>query len=176
MQQQTINLAALASTFQAFKNCVSSNNIEWKDKHEDAINEILKALPSGSGIDSGVQFDWDRSTADKLIFSFGFHHMDDNGFYCGWTDHRLTVTPNFQAGYKIKISGQNKRDIKEYLYQLFHEIFYSEPYEDQKRKQRNENLQAAFKAGSETIFEDIEQTVRCAKYDTYEDWQKTIAG
>jgi hypothetical protein len=31
-------------------------------------------------------------------------------------------------------------------------------------------LKQAFEAGQETIFEDLAQTTRCAKFDSFEDW------
>lgn len=120
---QTINLKTLASKFNAWQNCKASNNKEWEDKHEDAIEEMLKALPHGSGIDSGMIFLWDKSTPEKLIFNFGFHHMDANGHYDGWTDHTLTITPSLQFGYRMKISGHNRNHIKDYLRDLFSSIF-----------------------------------------------------
>lgn len=120
---QTINLKTLASKFNAWQFCKKKQNHGWEQKHEEAIEEMLKALPQGSGIDSGVKFLWDKSTPEKLIFNFGFHHMDENGYYNGWTDHTLTITPSLQFGYEIKISGRNRNQIKEYLHELFSSIF-----------------------------------------------------
>ncbi len=118
-----INLSKLAASFAAFQNCIKSNNQEWKNRHEDTINEMLENLPHGSGLDGKMQLDWDNSTSEKLVFYFEFHHMDNNGYYCGWTEHNLTVTPSFKFGYDMRISGKDKNQIKEYLYQLFGEVF-----------------------------------------------------
>lgn len=118
-----INLRLLSSKFQAFKNCVACNNIEWKDKHEDSINDMLELLPSGSGLDAGVKFDWVKSTKDKLFFNFGYHHMDEHGGYDGWTSHELILIPSFAFGYDMRITGKDKNGIKEYLSQLFSEVF-----------------------------------------------------
>jgi hypothetical protein len=119
---ETIELGKLANTIQAYKSCIESNNIEWKDKHKDYIDLECKKLPHGSGLDAGVTLDLENSTPSKLIFDLSFHHMDDNGYYDGWTDHKLIVTPEF-GHYHIKITGQNKREIKDYLSQLFYEVF-----------------------------------------------------
>src|SRR5688500_3515130 len=101
---QTVNLTKLSWTLQAWKNCLQSIErlktdakqdfietrleitrlSEWVDRHQDSIDEMLKALPHGSGIDSGVTFDQHKSTPDKLIFSVPFHSMDENGYYDGW--------------------------------------------------------------------------------------------
>lgn len=121
-----INLRQLSSKFQAFKNCVACNNVEWKDKHEDSINDMLELLPSGSGLDAGVKFDWVKSTKDKLIFNFEFHHMNENGYYDGCTSHKLILTPSFAFGYDVRITGNDRNGIKEYLSQLFNELFTAE--------------------------------------------------
>jgi hypothetical protein len=75
-------------------------------------------LPSGSGIDSGTKIDLDKSHAEKIIFYFGFHHMDENGFYDGWTEHTLVVTPSF-TGINLRIGGRDRNQIKEYLYDTY---------------------------------------------------------
>lgn len=121
---QKINVRELAGKFHAFQNCVKSNNSEWKDKHEDSINAMLEHLPHGSGIDSGVKFDWQRSTPEKLIFNLEFHYVDENGYYDGWTSHTITITPSLYFGIKINVSGKNRNGVKEYLSDLFHETFY----------------------------------------------------
>jgi len=118
-----INIQKLAGVFQAYLNNVKLNNIEWKDKHEDIINDMLQAFPHGSGIDSGVKFDWHKSTSERLIFTLGFHHMDENGYYDGWTEHELIITPSLQFGYNLRITGRNRNDIKDYLHDLFTDIF-----------------------------------------------------
>ena len=125
----TINLSRLAGTLQAYHNCIASGKEDWEIKHKERIEAMFEALPHGSGIDSGVKFDWARSNGNKLVFSFGFHHMDDQGYYDGWTNHVLTVTPEFQSGYKMRISGPNRRQIKDYLFNLFGSIFYVNPLE-----------------------------------------------
>jgi hypothetical protein len=119
---QLINLSVLSSKFDAYQRCIETNNKEWEENHRGAIEEILKALPSGSGIDDGVKFNWNHSTPQKLVFTFGFHHLNEGGFYDGWTNHILTITPKF-GGYDLKISGPNKNHIKDYLYDVFYSIF-----------------------------------------------------
>lgn len=109
----------LASTIDARENCRKSGNTEWFERHSDTIDEIMKTAPSGSGIDSGTKIDMERSTGDKLIFTFGYHHMDESGYYVEWTDHVLTVRPSLQFGIDLKISGRDRNDIKEMLYEEY---------------------------------------------------------
>jgi hypothetical protein len=45
--------------------------------------------------------------------------MNDVGYYDGWTEHTVTVTGSLTSGYKMTISGRDRNDIKEYLYETF---------------------------------------------------------
>ena len=109
----------LASLVGASIRNLESNNKVWYAKNLDEVLRIVKEdLPHGSGIDNGVKIDLEACDHTKLVFTFGFHHMDDNGFYDLWTEHKLTVRPGWQ-GPDIKISGRDHRAIKEYLYELF---------------------------------------------------------
>jgi hypothetical protein len=133
-----INLMQLANTLQALQSCQqkakesepdSDQKIHWNgwvSRHDDVIQDLLKDLPHGSGLDAGVEFEPKESTPQKLVFYTSFHHMNDNGYYDGWTDHKLIITPLF-GGFDIRITGKNKRQIKEYLSQLFYEVFTAEP-------------------------------------------------
>ena len=94
---------------------------------EDGIEKFVKdRFPSGSGFDSGTKIDLEKSTGEKLVFTTSFHHMDDNGSYCGWSDHTVTTRPSFVTGFSMKISGPNTRDIKDYIGDTFHCIFSAE--------------------------------------------------
>lgn len=119
---QTINLSKLANLIQAEKSCIKSNN-SFADTHAETIDEMLQILPHGSGIDSGIKLLKDECNNDKIVFSFGFHHMNENGYYDGWTEHRLIITPSLIHGYQMKITGKDMNQIKEYLYDLFSSIF-----------------------------------------------------
>jgi hypothetical protein len=100
---------------------------EWKHKHEDFANQLVEEhLPSGSGFDSGTKLDWDASHAEKLVFTTAFHHMDENGYYDGWTEHTVTVTPSLAHGFHMRISGRNRNDIKEYIGDTFREALDSD--------------------------------------------------
>lgn len=129
-----INVSELSNTFQAFLNCDASN--EWKGKHEDHINKMLESLPHGSGIDAGVDFSWEASRPERLVFEFGFHHMDEHGGYDGWTAHLLVLKPSF-TGIDMKITGRDRNQIKDYLYQVFHETFFFDHLYQLKRNESN---------------------------------------
>lgn len=111
----------IASMLMAIENCEKSNNLEWRDKHEENLEKLVKDhLPSGSGFDNGTILDRDKSTPEKLVFSTSFHHTDEGGMYDGWTEHTVTVRSSLVFGYTINVSGKNRNDIKEYIAESFH--------------------------------------------------------
>jgi hypothetical protein len=119
---EKINLQKLASHIQAYKNCIESNNKEWGVKHLEKIEFFNDLLPHGSGLDNGMKINIQDSTPLKIVISFSYHHLNEGGFYDGWTDHVLIITPCF-GGFDMKITGRDKNQVKEYLYQTFDEYF-----------------------------------------------------
>lgn len=103
-----------------------AKNLQWIDNlRSNAIEHIkneCKELPHGSGLDTGVIIDLDRSRPDKIVFNTEFHHLNKNGYYDGWTVHTIIVTPKF-GGFNLKVTGVNRNGIKEYLTDLFHSTF-----------------------------------------------------
>lgn len=91
----------------------------WERAWPLVLADMVKAyLPSGSGIDAGVKLD-DRSTRDRIVLTFGFHFMDDNGCYDGWESYTLYVRPSLAFGIDLKLVGPNRNDIKDCLYETF---------------------------------------------------------
>ena len=118
---------AIASTVQAYHNCVASGNTVWEPRHKERVEKLVyDFLPSGSGIDSGTQIDLEKSTGNKLVFYTSFHHMDEYGEYDGWTSHTVTVRPDFVSRLYITVSGRNRNDIKEYLNEVFYHALTTE--------------------------------------------------
>lgn len=108
----------------AEKNEAKSQLDHWEkmtDIHEDSIiTACAEHLPSGSGFDNGTSFCFDSSRPNRLVFRADFHHMDDHGGYCGWSDHNVVVTPDLSHGFTLRITGINRRDIKDYIAETFH--------------------------------------------------------
>ena len=74
----------IASLLIAMDNCSKSGNSEWLAKHEQSIESLIEeSMPSGSGVDCGTKLDMDRSRPDRLVFTFSYHHMNENGYYDG---------------------------------------------------------------------------------------------
>ena len=111
----------------AIDNCIASNNTEWNLKHRQSLQALcLERLPSGSGFDSGTRINTDLSTPEKLVFNTSYHHMNDSGYYDGWTDHTVTVKASLAFGIDIAIYGQNRNDIKNYMHDLFRDALTTE--------------------------------------------------
>ncbi|MDE3023351.1 MAG: hypothetical protein KGI54_16130 [Pseudomonadota bacterium] len=116
----------IASILQAIENCQNSGNAEWLERWQNRLNYIAKNyLPSGSGFDSGASMDDDSCSTDKLVFDVSFHHVNGNGFYDGWTEHKVIVTPCF-SGINLRVTGKNKNDIKDYIAEVFYETLTRE--------------------------------------------------
>ncbi len=87
---------------------------------EGNLGPLLERLPHGSGFDNGVSLD-SESGPEKLVFEFEFHHMDDHGFYTGWTYHRLVVTPSLEWGFTLELSD-GVDNFNDYISDLFYEV------------------------------------------------------
>ena len=83
------------------------------------INRVMSTAPSGSGIDNGTRIDLAKSNARELHFTFDFHFMNGAGYYDGWESYKLKVTPAFVGGLDMHITGKNRNDIKDYLYEMY---------------------------------------------------------
>ena len=117
---QKVNLPRLAqclATIQTSKNDVHVSNAQTR------LEQELAKLPSGSWLDRGVSLD-SSSKPERLVFLAPFHHMDENGYYSGWTDYKIVVKPSFiHFGIDIRIIGKDKNYAKDYLNDLFSECF-----------------------------------------------------
>ena len=111
-------IAKIYRLLQARQNCLENNNTDWYEKHTDSLISLAGFLPHGSGIDNGCKIDINDSNENKIVITFGFHHLNENGYYEGWTDHKLILKPTFD-GFDMKITGYNKNQVKDYLYDTF---------------------------------------------------------
>lgn len=103
----------------------------WYITHTNNIQTIVRETsPTGSGIDTGTTLDlpdtWVKHPINRLVFRFSFHHMNEHGMYDGWTDHKLTVTPSLVDGFDLNISGRDKNQIKDHLYDTFNDWLQTE--------------------------------------------------
>jgi len=81
----------------------------------DTIDNILEALPSGSGFDC----DWEhiKTQRNKLeVFETYFHNMNENGYYNGFTRLRLKIDLNNLSDFKLGLKGESKYYINKDYY------------------------------------------------------------
>ena len=83
-------------------NCIETDN-DWLDHHTDIIKSMSDLLPYG--FDSGSAIDIEESNGEKIVIRTSFHHMNSVGYYCGWSEHVLTITASLIHGTKINIES-----------------------------------------------------------------------
>lgn len=110
----------LSSMCVAIRNCQKSGNADWEQRHGERIAHLVRDyLPSGSGFDCGTKFDADKSTNRVLTFTTEFHHMNEGGYYDGWTSHVVRAHAGFD-GFDLTVSGPDRNGIKDYIAETFH--------------------------------------------------------
>lgn len=110
--------------YQAIASAIAAMPHHWARERLDLIER--EYLPSGSGIDAGCKVLVEESREDRLVIQTAFHHMDENGYYDGWTHHKAIITPSLLYGFDVRITGRDKRGIKEYLGDLFFQMLDQE--------------------------------------------------
>jgi len=119
----------IASAVQARKTCIERGNTEWIGRWEERLSDLEAELPSGSGFDSGTEIDLDRSTPERLVLTTSFHHMNEHGYYDGWTDHSIVVTPSLVFEFNLRITGRERYrggDWKDYCHETFQHVLGQE--------------------------------------------------
>lgn len=100
----------IARTIRAINNnCKRDGKELWYARHCDTLQSYQEELPSGSGFDSGCKI---RQTVAQNAFcvDVAFHHMDEHGWYDGWSKHSVTVTADLAFGFEIKIKTTEPND------------------------------------------------------------------
>jgi hypothetical protein len=116
---RTKSLAAwIAETADWAERAQNNESAQWGDIARSRLAQLVDLLPSGSGIDNGTKLVSADST--KIVLSAEYHHMNDGGYYDGWTTHRITIRAQF-GGIDVTIGGRNRDDIKEYLAQVYYD-------------------------------------------------------
>ena len=123
----------IAATIQTIENCINSGNHIWEEKHTDTLYKIEKEyFPHGSGFDGVVTLKIDDCKKDKILIYFEWHCMDDNGYYDGWLNFDLIISPSFD-GFNMHIvwyrhNMKDKYKVNKYrplLEDFFYDTWYS---------------------------------------------------
>lgn len=94
---------------------------EMLEHVETTLERVVNAyLPNGSGFNAGTELLEDECKDDKLVFMVGYHHMNEHGYYDGWTHHKIVVTPSF-TGFNVTVGGRDKNEIKDFIAETFYD-------------------------------------------------------
>jgi hypothetical protein len=102
----------------AWQRSVITGNTVWREKWHDKIKEIMQSSPHGSGFDSGTYIDLEASKG-KLVFNTSFHHMNEVGYYVGWTKHKVIIKPLLEYDFIVTVTGRDCNQIKDYIADVF---------------------------------------------------------
>lgn len=78
----------------------------FSNNMDESLDRLIEFLPHGSGIDgktvlnyeeTGITEEKSPSTVQKLVFDSEYHHMNSNGYYCGWFGFRITFLATFSG-------------------------------------------------------------------------------
>ena len=117
----------LAQYIEARENCIKNKNDDWTDKWDEKIDKIINNLPHGSGIDGKTEIDLEKSNSNRIVINSEFHHMNDGGFYDGWTNFTIVIKPSLAHLFELQIKGKfgKYQDTRGYLEELFGTTFAS---------------------------------------------------
>lgn len=76
-------------------------------RHTYALESLMKHMPSGSGIDSGTKLLLEESSNTELVFQVDYHHMNQSGYYCGWSTRKIVITPSLTSPYCMDFRGED---------------------------------------------------------------------
>lgn len=88
-----------------------------RERAEQRQEALLALLPSGSGFDIGTEFV--RCDDSVIVFTTEFHHMNEHGWYTGWTGHTVRIKASLMFGIAVTVSGLNRNGIKDYIGEVF---------------------------------------------------------
>lgn len=112
---------AIARVLLARETSTERGNQEGVDNQNKFLKDLEKFLPSGAGIDNGTKIDLENSTSSKIILTFSYHRMNDNGFYVGWFDYQVDIKlpRNLTCDYNLMFHGDEVLNDLDYLHDVF---------------------------------------------------------
>lgn len=104
----------------------AGRRVEILNHVDGELNRLVREhLPSGSGFDNGTRLIRDVYTPAQLWFKTDFHHMSEHGYYDGWSEHTVIVTPAW-GGFDLRVTGRDRNNIKDYIAEVFHLVLRRE--------------------------------------------------
>ena len=81
---------------------------EWSARWLARAEAMLACLPHGSGLDGDWAIDWEQTRENRIVLRIPYHHMDSNGYYCGWSDLRFVIRPSLLFGVQLSLTGTGR--------------------------------------------------------------------
>lgn len=76
-------------------------------KYIYALETLMRKMPSRSGIDSGTKLLLEESSKTKLVFQVDYHHMNSEGYYCGWSTREVVITPSLIDDFHMDFTDED---------------------------------------------------------------------
>ena len=129
----------IAMTLEHHARALSSGNAAQAEWTLERLTQISRFyLPSGSGIDAGVEILIDDTAfPDRIAMRVPYHHMGESGMYAGWLDYLVIVRPSLSQDFELEVSddswteellaaaeeeGLDPDGIMDYLADVFNEV------------------------------------------------------
>ena len=98
--------------------------------YKDLTKKALDSIPSGSGFDSKAIVK--AQGPKRILIHGGFHCMNQDGYYDGWINFKVIVTPDLVSTLRVQVQAKGMRwparyeDIRDYIYEVYDEWLNSE--------------------------------------------------
>ena len=116
MINETFKFYSLIAT--AISEYNKTDNPEIKARIEETLKEAEKTLPSG-GVFIESKIDIKKSISQRLVFLTSCKHVTAGGQYDSVTRHQIIITPCLMNGFNIRVTGPERRGIKEKIEHAF---------------------------------------------------------
>jgi hypothetical protein len=91
----------------------------FRSERERRLVELQQQLPCGSGFDAGCEIVDEYCPRKGFKVTFGYHKMNEDGYYDGWVHCAVYVRPCLEYGFTIKITGTGRDSyLREYLHDV----------------------------------------------------------
>lgn len=115
----TTAASTLAICTRARRTC----NPDWSAAHQERIDHVLgKWLPHGSGFDQTPELAEDATKPGVVVLKVPYHHMNEHGFYDGWSVYTVRACATFD-GHDVRVTGGRKAEHDYIAEQYRHALF-----------------------------------------------------
>ena len=115
---------AIARAIGAYQRCSKESN-PWENFWYERLKAYERSL-YGAGIED-ILIGTAMSKSDSLIVVTGrYHALSENGFYDGYYDFTVKITPSLATGCCIRVTGNMGKynDAKDFIFDMFSETLW----------------------------------------------------